>query len=322
MKKVIDFFKANPIIVKWTIWYFFILWFILRFVFGFDALSAHYWWRFFHATFHGFYGFVFASLTYMAIPIFIITSIITYRKKELLIPIPFESTISKILSKIFPKKSEPVKEEPAETKTEEQETHKTTSDLPSDIPPELRVPYTRVKNRMSLSGAISVYNKPTQQSAPITANAETDSSVPEIPIPMDFDVSDTIDNSLNDSVPTFTDLNFDTPIMTEQELENETTKYLKSKNIEYETYHDFVATEKFVIYEHSDKDFWIMEDDSWFAAGKQKDSPIRELIELSKQNDLTPVIYLASENIMDLDNIIAKFEKSGIRVVKSLSELY
>lgn len=322
MKKVIDFFKANPIIVKWTIWYFFILWFILRFVFGFDALSARYWWRFFHATFHGFYGFVFASLTYMAIPIFIITAIITYRKKELLIPIPFESTISKILSKLFPKKSEPVKEEPTEAKTEEQETHKTTSDLPSDIPPELRVPYTRVKNRMSLSGAISVYNKPTQQSAPITANVETDSSVPEIPIPMDFDVSDTIDNSLNDSVPTFTDLDFDTPIMTEQELENETTKYLKSKNIEYETYHDFVATEKFVIYEHSDKDFWIMEDDSWFAAGKQKDSPIRELIELSKQNDLTPVIYLASENIMDLDNIIAKFEQSGIRVVKSLSELY
>ena len=93
------------------------------------------------------------------------------------------------------------------------------------------------------------------------------------------------------------------------------------EHIDYETYHDFIATKKFVIYEHNDEDFWIMDGDSWFAAGKQKDSPIQELIGLAKQNELTPVLYLASQNIMDLDNTISNFESMGIRVVKDLSEL-
>ena len=138
---------------------------------------------------------------------------------------------------------------------------------------------------------------------------------------MDFDVSDTIEQDMNDSVPTFKDINFDIPIATEKELENNTTKYFKEKNIEYETYHEFVATEKFVIYEHNDEDFWIMDNDSWFASGKQKDSPTKELITLAKQNNLTPVIYLASQNIMDIDETIKKFESDGIHVIKDLDEL-
>ena len=76
-----------------------------------------------------------------------------------------------------------------------------------------------------------------------------------------------------------------------------------------------------MIYEHNDEDFWIMDGDSWFATGQQKDSPVNELIGLAQQNDLTPVIYLHSQNIMDIDNVIANFESSGIRVVKNLDEL-
>ena len=96
---------------------------------------------------------------------------------------------------------------------------------------------------------------------------------------------------------------------------------MTEKNIDFETYHDFVATEKFVIYEHNDEDFWIMDDDSWFATGKQKDSPIPELIDLAKQNDLTPVLYLHSKNIMNIDNVIKNFTDDGIRVIKNLDEL-
>ena len=65
----------------------------------------------------------------------------------------------------------------------------------------------------------------------------------------------------------------------------------------------------------------IMDENTWFAAGKQMDSPLDELKEIAKQNDLIPVIYLHSQNIMDIESTINNFENSGIRVVKSLAEL-
>lgn len=277
--------------------------------------SAHYWWKYFHATLHGFGGFVFGFLMYAIIPIYIATTIITWRKQEFVIPIPFKETVSKLFAK---KNKEPEPEtEPAPETTEE----KNEPEYPADLPPELRVPFMRAKNNLPLTGAVSIYNQstvkkePELQPVPIAEQSE-------IPIPMDFDISENFDNdSLNDSVPTFRDIDFDTPIATEKELENNTTKYLKEKNIDFETYHDFVATEKFVIYEHNDEDFWIMDGDSWFATGKQKDSPIKELKELATQNDLTPVLYLHSQNIMDIDNVIKNFTDDSIRVIKNLDEL-
>lgn len=278
--------------------------------------SVQYWWKFFHATLHGFSGFVFGFLIYSIIPIYIATSTTIWRKQELIIPIPFTKTISNILSKIFEKKSEEPEPTPAEEEATQNEQPK--PEYPSDLPPELRVPFMRAKNKLPLTGAISIYNTPDTKSKPQT---ESISEQSEIPIPTDFDISTNFENDLNDSVPTFTDINFDTPIETETELENNTTKYLAEKNIDFETYHDFVATEKFVIYEHNDEDFWIMDDDSWFATGKQKDSPIPELIDLAKQNDLTPVLYLHSKNIMNIDNVIKNFTDDGIRVIKNLDEL-
>lgn len=313
MKKILDFLKTNTIIVKWTIWYFFIVWFILKFIFNFDMFSGHYWWKFLHATLHGFGGFMFGLIVYSAIPLYIATAMITYRKKELIIPIPFSQTIAKI----FSKKSEKPEKAPEPEDTTEQEFQE--SEFPPDLPHELRVPFKRAKNRLPLISGMSVYNKPsTPIQKPIEPELEEN---PTIPIPMNFDISDTIEPTMSDSVPTFKDLDFDIPIATEKELENNTTKYFKEKNIDFETYHNFVATEKFVIYEHNDKDFWIMDGDSWFAAGKQIDSPIKELLDLAKQNNLTPVIYLASQNIMDIDGTITSFESAGIRVVKDLSEL-
>ena len=61
--------------------------------------------------------------------------------------------------------------------------------------------------------------------------------------------------------------------------------------------------------------------DSWFATGKQKDSPIPELISLAKQNELTPVLYLASQNIMNIDATTANFESMGVHVIKDLDEI-
>ncbi len=317
MKKIFEFLKSNPIIVAWTIWYFTIVWFILQFIFNFDMFSYYYWHRFFHSSLHGFGGFMFGTIVYASLPMYIATTITVYRKKEFVIPVPFSKTASSIFSKIFPTKNEPVPEtiaiEPEPEKTSEPE-------YPADLPPELRVPFKRALNRLPLTSGVSAYNQP-NMSIKKALNPEPEKENSPMPIPMDFDISDEIPTDMNDSVPTFTDINFDTPIMTEKELENDTTKYLKKNNIEYETYRDYVATEKFVIYEHNDEEFWVMDGDSWFAAGKQKDSPIPELLNLAKQNNLKPVIYLASQNIMDIDNTIKNFESMGIHVIKKLDEL-
>ncbi len=318
MKKVLDFIKSNIIIAKWTFWYFFILWLILRFIFHFDPFSAHYWWKFFHATLHGFGGFVFGLLMYTAIPIYIATTAIIYRKKEFVITIPFIDKIFEYIKKLFPKKqvAEPVVEAVAE---ETPEPKKNEPEYPDDMPMELRIPYTRVKNNLSLTGAVSIYNK--QHTAPTpqpVAETDKENNIPDF-IPTDFDLSDS-DAFGESEIPTFKDISFDDEPEPEN-FENNTTKYFKSKNIEYETYKQFVATEKYVIYEHNDNDFWIMDENTWFASGKQIDSPIKELIELGQENNLTPILYLESQNIMDIETVIEQFESMGIRVIKTLEEL-
>ena len=322
MKKVLDFFKSNIIVIKWTILYFFVLWLILRFVFRFDMFSAHYWWKFFNSTLHGFTGFVFGWLVYTAIPIYIATTIVTYRKKEFIIKIPLIDKVLGYTSKFLSGKK--TEEKTEETQPQEEQTVKSIdSDVPPDVPPELRIPYARAKHNLSLTGPVSVYNKQTQQKSKKTEQTPEamDTNSP-MPIPTDFDISESLDNG-DESIPLFKDIIFDEqkPEPEPEKLENNTTKYFTEKNIEFETYKQFIATNKYVIYEHNDEDFWIMDDKVWFAAGKQIDSPTEELIGLAKQNELTPVIYLHSQNIMDIENIISGFEKSGIRVVKNLDEL-
>ena len=311
MQKILEFFKSVFIVTKWTIWYFVVLWIILKFIFNFDILAYENWWKNFYTASHGFTGFVLAVLVYSAIPLYIATVITTYRNKEYPIKIS-------IFDKIFAKQEK--KSETTDTPTPEQPEPEPDSSeqLPSDLPSELRVPYMRAKQHLSFLGATSVYNKQTTPTQ--TQNTQSETPESEIPIPTDFEIDEDFMH-MDDSVPTFHDINFDIPIATEQELSNNTTKYLSQKKIEYETYHEFVASEKYLIYEHNDKDFWVMDGDSWFASGKQKDSPIAELKELAKQNGLTPVIYLASTNIMDINNTIKKFESDGVTVIKNLDEL-
>ena len=192
---------------------------------------------------------------------------------------------------------------------------------PDDMPPELRIPYMRAKNNLSLVGAVSAYNKQKNSTTNTIEKTETEPDT-MVPIPTDFDLSDsdTFGGFDESTIPTFTDINFDEE-KTDENFENNTTKYFKSKNIEFETYKQFVATEKYVIYEHNDNDFWIMDENVWFASGKQIDSPIKELVDLGQENGLTPILYLESQNIMDIENVIEQFESDGVRVIKSLDEL-
>ena len=145
MKKIFDFIKSNMIVVKWTAWYFFILWLILKYLFNFNMFSYHYWWKFFHATLHGFAGLTFGLLIYTAIPIYIATTIITYRKQEYIMKIPIFSKLDALISKIFPKQK--IETAPAETENESEPEPEMeqTDEFPSDMPPELRIPFMRAK---------------------------------------------------------------------------------------------------------------------------------------------------------------------------------
>ena len=313
MKKIFEFLKSQKLIIQWTIGYFFVLWMILKFLFKFDMFSMHYWHRFFHASFHGFPGFVFCVLIYSAIPIYIATTIVISRTKTPLITIPFIGKISDFILNLFPKKeSEPVVE--SEPEPENNQDEKKSDEYPSDMPPELHIPFQRVKNNIALRQAISVYNKQTEK--PTVSEPTTADNFSDI-LPSDFDTNE----SDNDFVPTFTDINFDEP-ESEIILENNTTKYFDEKNIEYETYKNFVATEKYLIYEHNDTDFWIMDEDIWFASGKQMDSPINELKQIANDNNLKPILYLHSQNIMDIENATKHFENNGVHVITKLDEIY
>lgn len=317
MNKIKEFLQTNIIVLKWSAYYFIGLWCILEFLFGFNLLSSQHWYKFFHSNFHGFAGFTFQIIMYAALPIFIASVITIYRTKEPIIKIALFDKIKEYIKNL---KQEPV----AEEKAEDEETESEPEDIyPEDLPSELRIPFKRARDRIGIRGPVSVYNqihKTNEEKPTETASDSADS----FPIPSDFDISDTFDEndtqSLND-IPVFQDIDFDMPIMTEKKLENETTKYFDNKKIEYETNKNFVITNKYVIYEHNDGDFWIMDENSWFAAGKQIDSPIPELLQIAQINGLIPIIYLQSENIMDIETTISNFENNGVRVIKSLSEL-
>jgi len=318
MEKIKEFFKSLKIVVKWTGWYLLFFWAINQFLFGFDMFSQHHWWKFFHGTFHGFFGVTFQIIMYSALPIYIATCISCFRNQEYVIQIPF---LSKFLNYVKSKfsKQEPESEEIPESQETFEETQQNM--FPEDLPRELHVPFIRAKNKQPLKSAVSAYNQQRpelkKEEAPIL---ETTNSSDSFPIPMDFDLEETADIN---TIPTFKDIDFDTPIMTESEpqLKNETTKYFDKKKIAYEPYKDFVATEKYLIYEHNSSEFWIMDEDVWFASGISKDSPIPEMLTISRENGLIPVIYFATQNIMNIDETSENFESRGIRVIKSLEEL-
>ncbi len=315
MKKLLEFFKSDLLIIEWTIIYFSMLWAILWYLFGFDIFLKSHWWKFFHTNFHSFIGIVFCLFIYTAIPIYIATIMVMHRTKKPIMTVPILSNIFAKLRSMCVAKSEPEPEQEQEPENEPQ------PEYPENLPSELRVPFIRMKQKLSFLGMTSSFNQPKTDSEKMLQIAQSEQNA--FPIPTDFDISDSLPDT---SVPTFTDINFDEPKPTPQP-ENETastnsvTQYFDEHDIDYETYKNFVITTKNVIYIHSDTDFWIMDNDTWFAAGKQIKSPVNDLIELAKENNLTPIIYLESTNIMDLQGTIEQLNKSGIKTVTDLSEL-
>lgn len=314
MKKVLDFLKTNFVIAKWTFWYFLVVWLILWYIFRFDMFSRAYWWKFFHAHLRGFIGFVFGALVYSIIPIYIATVSVIYRTKEPIIKIPLIDKISEYIKSKFAKTKQEAVAETEETSIPET---KPDFEYPADMPREMHALFKRTKERMALSGKTgpaTIY-QPKQKDTTIE-----ESENKSFPIPTDFDIGDSLNDETDDNIPTFKEINFDEPAKP-AEPDNTMIKYLHDKNIEFDLYNDFIITNKYLIYVHNDQDFWILDNDNWFAAGKQINSPIPIMLEMIKDTQLKPVIYFESTNVMDFDGTVETLQNQGITVITKPTEL-
>jgi len=316
MKKIFDFLKNNFIVAKWTFWYFLVMWFILKYIFGFDMFSRIYWWKFFHARLHGFVGFVFGLLIYTMIPIYFATLSVVRRTKEPLIKIPVFDKVCNYTKNLVLKPT-PIKVE--EKPQEEKKPEEPAFEYPTDLPHEMRAQFKQAKEQAILSRDL----KPEQYAA----KAKVDIPEPQaesFPIPTDFDLGDNVIEEA--SVPTFKEINFDEPekpveANENSEFNNAMTKYLKENKIEFETYEDFIITQNHLIYVHNDPDFWVFDEESWFASGKQIDSPISIMLEMTKNENLVPVIYFETTNIMDFEGTVKKLTDQGITVITNPKDL-
>ena len=327
MTKLIDLLNKHKYSFIWTFCYVFFMWAILKWMFNFNIFVLNNWLSLTHVHLHGFPGFVFGILLLSAIPIYIATtSIIIRTKKPLFMP-------------KLPKFMQPVLKEEADNKPLEQAEHienepAVTPDEKAKkiIPTELRAAFIRARAHIGPAPKSNFdITNVTEQKIPANKEEKVElHSAGDLPIPTDFE-----DSSFDsDFTPVFSEINFDddetgNTDTKEQPNKNNTydnelnplTDYLTSQGMQFKIENGLVFTNKDVISVHNDPDFWIADEETWFAAGKQKPSPIQAILTKSAEQNLHPVLYLGQTNILDLDSNCVKWSESGIKVITDLNEL-
>ncbi len=312
MKKFLTFLASKRYFITWTICYVFVLWAILYYLFGFSIFNAAQWNHLLHARLQGFAGFVFGLLILAAGPLYIATGLLIWRKNKPLIEIPLPKIIK-------PKPEQKPAEPESDTKADTEPDYK--SELNADIPLEMVPVFIHAKK----------YPKNFNITPPKQNDTNIESDIAELPIPTDFDIeiddfntddTDNTDNTTFSDTPVFTSINFDSDDEKDSEQQNtELTQYLDSKSIEYKTIDDIIVTDKYAIAVHNDDDFWVTDDESWFASGKSKPSPVLSVKSVAEQHNVQPVLYLATDNIMDIETLIPQWESDGIRIITDTEEL-
>ena len=345
MTKIKDFFSTHKYAIIWTVCYIIAMWSILYFLFNFNMLSTAQWHHLARAELHGFAGFVFGLLLLSALPLYIATTTLIIRNKKPLIEIPTPKIqISKLWStpQVAPS---PTPIEPA-TPAPDTDAPTPQNELSEEIPAEIRNAFIRARNNIGQIQT-SAFNMlaPTAQPVPV-AEPVTDITTKEIPLPNDFELGfDEITPSFSD-IPTFSEIDFgdapDTITTTtpesptepapQQETAPETpgptsddyqilTTHLDQTSRAYTITDDIVITDEFAIATHSDPDFWVADTENWFAAGKTRPSPIQSVKKIATLHKRTPAIYLASKNILDLDNLVDTWTNDGIAVFTDLTQI-
>lgn len=328
----------------WTVLYVLFVYAVMRGLFNFNLFSAADLMRLTHVELHGFAGFAFGILVLAALPMYVATTVFTVRKGEMPIKIPLPNCFT-------PPEPEPVSE-PVPVVVEQE----ILPDLPRGVPAEMRESFMRARrnygarqtsifNKINAGAPVVAGNSPVPraptmvaqddipQFSPIidTAVAENDAladdtDAPMFPIPDDFDV--VVDDVADVDVPVFSDINFDDDEDDEEDADAENIEtidsvceYLKSSGIKAAVDGDMIVANDAAVAVHGDRDFWIADEIDWFAPGKQKPSPIVELLTAAQDKGLRPVLYLASTNIMDLEKLLPMWRENGITVAQSMEEL-
>ena len=342
--RIQNFYNSNKYAILWTVGYVIVTWAIMRYMFNFNIFSAHRWHQLMHAHLHGFAGFVFGILILAMGPLYVATTIVIARTKTPLfnfkLKVPeFITTFFKNAFTQTPMDEEPYTEIKSETKIESkpeptsENVEPAPGPIPATVPAEMRVAYERAQNQAThLQPSAFDLGNVTKNPTPVVESINTTTIESEIPIPTDFDINDT--ENIIDDVPVFTDLDFDDDDSNETDSESQATtvqtttgnndivtKYLTEHSVPHTVENDIVITDNFAIASHTDSDFWVADNESWFAAGKIRRSPIASVIESATAHNVTPVLYLGSDNIMDIDELRPQWERSGIRVISDLKDL-
>ena len=165
--------------------------------------------------------------------------------------------------------------------------------FPETLPDELREPYIRIHSGALTKNAVDFIRSKTTE-------PEIPESAPDsfMPLPESFDADGAASEP---EVPMFRDIDFDS---TPDDKNGPVTIADKDGK-------------KIATYIFDDPDFWVADDEEdWFATGKQIPSPIRILMESDADER---VLILKTNNIMNLENMIAEWEKKGIIVVRDAS---
>ena len=326
MKRILDFCQQNKYAIIWTACYAVIMWSILFWLFNFNMFSATQWRILAHAELRGFPGFVFGILILAAVPMYIATTSIVVRTKKPLFKIPLPKFMTPV-----PIDAPTTAPAPASSATDAPPpAPDTTPSTPAKtIPAEVRAAFTRAREH----GAIF------QKSAfdPSNADAPTARRAPdaipelqpagELPLPPDFDTPEF--GGAPTFAPVFSDINFDDDVPTAPAPQSATildeispmTEYLFANGTEFTVENGLIFTDRDVIAVHNDPDFWIADNENWFAAGKQKPSPADAVLAAGAARGVRPVLYLAQTNILDLDARRAQWASNGITVITTPDEL-
>lgn len=325
MKKLFETFKTHKYAILWTICYTATMWCILKFLFNFDMFSGRYWHHLIHAELHGFPGFVFGILLLAALPLYVATTALIIRTKKPLITIPVPKPVKQVWSHMQPTLiNQPAPDTQTETKTDKN-SESTPDALPAELPSELRTAYIRARMNITPDQR-SAFNQPIVHNAPENTNPNPEipeSDLEEIPLPTDFDIEPINDPEFEMpdftqmSAPTFSDITFNDTTTNNTAPENPIIEHLNAHGQKFEIIDDIIVTEKHAIASHIDTDFWVCDTESWFATGKQIPSPIAMVTKIAHERNLSPILYLGAENIMDIETLTKTWETMGITIIKT-----
>ena len=306
----------------WTIMYWGAVFVVFRWLFNFNIFSGAHWHHIMHAQLSGFAGLTFGIVSIALIPIYISTVTIILRTGKPLITIP--------LPRIFAPKPAPAPE-PAPVAPDPNVIVIAADpvNLPEGMPAEMRASYLRARRY----GAQFPMPKPKPATPAPTNDADTTpAQMPgELPIPSNFDFEDDVAAPSFDT-PVFNDISFDTPSdnantaapPTDDTADNSIAviaDYLTTAGRRFTVTDDVIICDDMAIAAHTDADFWVADDDNWFATGKTRPSPIAALHRAAGDGGRRAILYLGATNILDLDTLRAKWTDDGITVITDLNDI-